>query len=59
MKAYYAEVNLVKRDEIAERQVRAFNEHRLPRDLKMRLVDVKNLFELAARVGGIRLKAKD
>ena len=46
MKAYYAEDNPLKRDEIAAPQVRALNEHRRSRDLKMRLVDVKNLFEL-------------
>ena len=43
---YHAEDNPLKRDEIAAPQVRALNEHRRSRDLKMRLVDVKNLFEL-------------
>ena len=41
---YHAEDNPLKRDEIAARP--ALNEHRRSRDLKMRLVDVKNLFEL-------------
>ena len=51
MKAYHAEDNPLKRDEIAARQVRVLNERRRPRDLKMRLVDVKNLFELVRGEG--------
>ena len=51
MKAYHAEDNPLKRDEIAARQIRALNEHRRSRDLKMRLVDVKNLFELVRGEG--------
>jgi hypothetical protein len=46
MNAYHAEDNPLKRDEIAARQVRALNEHRRPRDPKVRLADVKRLFEL-------------
>jgi hypothetical protein len=38
--------NPIERDEIAARQVRALNEHRRPRDPKVRLADVKRLFEL-------------
>jgi hypothetical protein len=48
-KAYYAEDNPLKDDEIAVRQVRALKEHRRPRDLKMRLVDVKKSFRIGAR----------
>jgi hypothetical protein len=51
MKTYHAEDNPLKRDEIAARQVRVLNERRRPRDLKMRLVDVKNLFELVRGEG--------
>jgi hypothetical protein len=49
MKAYNAEDNPLKRDEIAARQVRVLNERRRPRDLKMRLVDVKKPFRVGAR----------
>jgi hypothetical protein len=46
LKAFFAEDNPIKRDEIAAHQVRALNEHRRPRDPKVRLADVKRLFEL-------------
>jgi len=46
LRAFHAEDNPIKRDEIAAHQVRALNEHRRPRDPKVRLADVKRLFEL-------------
>jgi hypothetical protein len=46
MKAYHAEDNALKRGEIAARQVRTFNGHRRRRDPKVRLSEVKQLFEL-------------
>jgi hypothetical protein len=46
LRAFQAEPNSIKKDEIAARQVRALNEHRRPRDPKVRLADIKRLFEL-------------
>jgi hypothetical protein len=46
LKAYFAETNGHKRNEIAARQVWALNEHRGPRDPKVRFEDVKRLFEM-------------
>jgi hypothetical protein len=45
MEAFHAEPNAIKRDEIAARQLHALREHRSPRDPKLRLSDVKELFE--------------
>jgi hypothetical protein len=45
MDAFFAEPNAIKRDEIAARQLHALREHRRPRDPKLRLSDVKELFE--------------
>jgi hypothetical protein len=44
MLAFFAEENAIKRDEIAARQLDALREHRRPRDPKLRLSDVKELF---------------
>jgi hypothetical protein len=44
MRAYFAEQNELKRDEIAARQLHALNEFRRPRDKKLRLADVKAMF---------------
>jgi hypothetical protein len=44
MRAYFAEGDQTKRDEIAARQLRALNEFRRPRDKKLRLADVKAMF---------------
>jgi hypothetical protein len=44
MRAFFAERNQIKRDEIALRQVRALREHQRPRDPKLRLADVMELF---------------
>jgi hypothetical protein len=46
LRAFHAEPNSIKKDEIAARQVRALNEHCRPRDPKVRLDDVKRLFAL-------------
>ena len=46
MKAHHAEDNALRCDEIAERQVRALNEYRPPRDPKVRLAHVKGIFEM-------------
>ena len=44
MKAYFAEENPIKREGIAVRQLRALREHQGPREKKLRLSDVKELF---------------
>ena len=45
MRAYFAEDNPIKRDGIAVRQLRALREHQGPREKKLRLSDVKQMFE--------------
>jgi hypothetical protein len=45
MRAYFAEENPIKRDGIAVRQLRALREHQGPREKKLRLSDVKEMFE--------------
>jgi hypothetical protein len=45
-RAFFAGTNGVKQDEIAARQLYALNGHRRPSDRKLRLSDVKKLFEL-------------
>jgi hypothetical protein len=45
LEAYFAERDPIKRDEIAVRQLHALREHRRPRDPKLRLSEVKELFE--------------
>jgi hypothetical protein len=44
MRAYFSEENPIKRDGIAVRQLRALREHQGPREKKLRLSDVKELF---------------
>ena len=44
MEAFFTEPKAIKRDEIAARQLHALREHRRPRDPKLRLSDVKELF---------------
>jgi hypothetical protein len=44
MEAFFAEPRAIKRDEIAARQLHALREHRKPRDPRLRLSDVKELF---------------
>jgi hypothetical protein len=45
MEASYRERNPLKRDQIALRQLHALRQHRKPRDPKLRLDEVKELFE--------------
>jgi hypothetical protein len=45
MRASFAEENHIKRDGIAVRQLRALREHQGPREKKLRLSDVKEMFE--------------
>ena len=45
MRAYFAEENPIKREGIAVRQLRALREHQRPREKKLRLSDVKEMFE--------------
>jgi hypothetical protein len=45
MEAFYRTRNAIKRDEIAGRQLYALREHLRPRDPRLRLSDVKELFE--------------
>jgi len=44
MRAFLATPNTLKQDEIAARQLQALNEHRRPRDKKLRLADAKEMF---------------
>ena len=44
MRTYFAEENPIKRDGIGVRQLRALREHQGPREKKLRLSDVKELF---------------
>jgi hypothetical protein len=46
MRAFLAEPKAIKRDEIAARQLHALNQHLRPRDRRLRLVDMKELFQL-------------
>jgi hypothetical protein len=46
MRAYHRERNPIKADEIAARQLDALRGYLRPRDRKLRLSDVKELFEL-------------
>jgi hypothetical protein len=45
MGVFHAELNRIKRDAIAARPLHALQEHKRPRDPKLRLSDVKELFE--------------
>jgi hypothetical protein len=45
MRAFHRERKAIKRDEIAARQLHALREYRRPRERKLRLSDVKELFE--------------
>jgi hypothetical protein len=45
MRAFHAEPNAIKRDEIAARQLHALRGFRRPRDKKLRVHDVKEMFE--------------
>jgi hypothetical protein len=44
MLAYFAEPNSIKRDEIATRQLHALRQYQGPREKKLRLVDVIEMF---------------
>ena len=44
MRAFFAEPNAIKRDEIAARQLHAFREHQGPREKKLRITDVHEMF---------------
>jgi hypothetical protein len=46
MRAYFAEQNAIKRDEIAARQLHALREHQGPREKKLRLADLIEMFAL-------------
>jgi hypothetical protein len=45
MQAYFAEPNGTKRDEIAVRQLHARKEYQGPREKKLRLSDIKGMFQ--------------
>jgi hypothetical protein len=51
MEAFHAEPHAIKRDEIAARQLRLLREHKRPRAPKLRLHDVKELFERMREFG--------
>ena len=44
MRAFFAEKSALKRDEIAARQLTALREHQGPREKKLRITDVHELF---------------
>jgi hypothetical protein len=44
-RAYFAEPNAVKRDEIAAHQLHVLRAYQRPREKKLRLSDVKEIFE--------------
>jgi hypothetical protein len=44
MRAFYAEPNSIKRDEIAALQLHALRQHQGPRDKKLRISDVIEMF---------------
>ena len=44
-RAYFAEKNAIKRDLIAAQKLNALREFQGPRDKKLRLIDVKEMFE--------------
>ncbi len=44
MRAYFAEKNAIKRDEIAIRQLTALNEYLGRRDRPLRVTDIKEMF---------------
>ncbi len=45
MRAFHRERNPIKHDEIAARQLHALQGYRRPREVKLRLSDIKELFE--------------
>jgi hypothetical protein len=45
LRAFHAEPNAIKRDEIAARQLHALRAYEEPRERKLRLSDVKDMFE--------------
>ena len=51
MRAFFAEENQIKRDEVAARQLHALKEHQGPREKKLRLSDVKAMFEQIKDIG--------
>jgi lipase chaperone LimK len=52
MKAFFAEENRYRQDEIASRRLHALKEHQRPRERPLRLSDVKQMFlEMKGIVG--------
>jgi hypothetical protein len=45
MRAFHRETNPIKADEIAARQLHALRQYQRPREKKLRLADIKQLFE--------------
>jgi hypothetical protein len=45
MRAFHAEPNAIKQDEIAARQLQALREYASPRQRKLRIHDVREMFE--------------
>jgi hypothetical protein len=46
LRLFHREKNPIKADEIAARQLQALRQYQRPREKKLRLADVKRLFEL-------------
>lgn len=51
MKAFHAEPNAIKRDEIAARQLTALRQYQRSHEKKLRLSDIHELFELMRDAG--------
>ena len=45
MRAYFAEPNAIKRDEIAGRQMHVLRQFQGPREKPVRITDIKQMFE--------------
>jgi hypothetical protein len=54
MKAFFAEENALKRDEIAARQLHALRPYELPRQRKLRLSDIRDMFVQMRDHGGLK-----
>jgi hypothetical protein len=54
MRAFFTEENRYKQDEIAVRQLRSLREHQGPRDKKLRLSDVKEMFLKMKRISRVK-----
>jgi len=60
MRAFFAEENAIKRDEIAARQLHALSQRLRPGDRKLRLSDIKGMFvQMRDETPGNAKKSRD